>query len=325
MKHTQFKNKTLICIIISSVILIAVFSYYIFIGRYHISEPMMDLEYKKAIIKESHNIFYKLENLRPVVGEEELLEFIKANNNNPEIYTPSGENIKNGTFRANLHMHTTQSDGIASVEKRLDDAQKYAEKYLKGNHMYIAITDHNTVLGAKEVIKVLQRNPDKYKNVKVILGMEVYTAFQSQYKNTPVDIHVLCWCINPYDKFLNKEFFKPKGASKWNRTKPDRDFDFVISKMSKYSIPGVAHPIRYTDELGENKNLYIEEMMNRYMKLSKKPLFTEAYYQVYPRYYKPSDLEREILPYMDFVKNKADEYSIIKTGSTDSHSGIIFN
>ena len=111
--------------------------------------------------------------------------------------------------------------------------------------------------------------------------MEVFTEFKSKYKKTPVEVHVLCWCLNPYDKFLNKEFYKPKNANKWNRVKPDRDFDIVISTMSEYSIPGVAHPVRYTDGLGENRKLYTEEMMRRYGVLSKKPLFTEAYYQVF--------------------------------------------
>ena len=324
MNYRQSKNKTLICFIVFAFILLVAFGYYVFIGRYYISEPMMDLEYKKAIIKESKNVFYRLENLRPVVGEEELIEFIRVNNDNPEIYHPSGKNLEEGIFKANLHMHTLQSDGVVPVEKRLDDAQKYAEKYLKGGCMYIAITDHNTVLGAKDVVKVLQRYPGKYKNVKVVLGMEVYTGFRSKYKETPVETHVLCWCINPYDKFLNKEFFKPKNANKWNRIKPDRDFDDLILMMSKYSIPGIAHPIRYTNNLRENKELYMEEMMSRYGELSKKTLFAEGHYQVYSRYYDPYVMKHEILPYMDFVKKKADEHNIIKTGSTDSHSGYIF-
>lgn len=323
-KHKKIISLLLLVValvIASSVLLL----YYINIGRYHISEPMMDIEYKKAIVKDSGNVFYRLENLRPVVGEEELSEFIRANNNNPQIYTPSAENIQKGIFRANLHMHTTQSDGNASVEQRLDDAQNYAQNNIKNGYMYIAITDHNTVLGAKDAVEILQKHPKKYKNIKVILGMEVYTAFKSKYYNKPVQIHVLNWCINPYDKFLNTEFYKPENANKWNRTYPDRDFDDLILMMSDYAIPGVAHPIRYTNRIGENKFLYMEEMMNRYKQLSKKPLFTEAYYQVYPRYYDKKFVEQEILPYMKYVKQKSDEYNIIKTGSTDSHSTTIFD
>ena len=265
--------------------------------QYLITEPMQDLEYKKAIIKDSHNLSYKLENLRPIVGEKELTDFIKSHNNNPEIYTPSPENIKRGIFRANLHMHTLQSDGKATVEQRLNDAQKYAQSHIKDGYMYIAITDHNTVLGAKEVIKVLQKNPGKYKNIKIIPGMEVFTKFRSRYSKRLVEIHVLAWCINPYDKFLNKEFYKAPNANKWNRKAYDRNFEDVISMMSKYSIPVVAHPVRYTTRIEGDKYLYMNEMFEKYAQLSKKPLVTEGYYQVYPRYYKPDMYKTIVIPF----------------------------
>ena len=325
MKFWNVKKKSLIVLLIAIFISVLYLLFYIFFARYNISSPMMDIEYKKSIIKESHNLFYKLENLRPVVGEEELSEFIRNNNKNPQIYTPSTENIKNGIYRANLHMHTIQSDGKASVKERLDMAQEYAENKIKDGYMYIAITDHNTILGAKDVVKVLQKYPNKYKNVKVILGMEVYTAFSSKYYDKPVEIHVLNWCLNPYDKFLNKEFFKPSSANKWNRTSPDRDFDYVILMMSKYAIPGIAHPIRYTNRIGNNKYKYMDEMMSRYVSLTSKIPFAEGYYQVYPRYYEKEFFKGVISPYIEFVNNKADQHGITKTGSTDSHSFTIFD
>lgn len=313
-----------ICAVIFIVTAIS-FGYFVFAGKYVLTEPMMDLEYKKSIIKDSHNIFYKLENLRPIVGEEELTEFIKSNNNNPEIYTPSPDNIKQGVFRANFHMHTLQSDGKASVKQRLDDAQKYAQEHIKDGYMYIAITDHNTVLGAKEVVRLLQKHPGKYKNIKIIPGMEVFTQFRSKYSKNPVEIHVLTWCINPYDKFLNKEFYKAFNANKWNRGKKDRDFDDVIKMMSKYSIPVVAHPVRYTTRIKGNKYLYMNEMLDKYSKLSNKPLVIEGYYQAYPRYYSPEMYKRIVIPFNNYINQKAAELGILRTGSTDSHSKTIFD
>ncbi len=319
----KLNKKTIILSFILS-IFITGFSLLTYHRYYNITAPMQDIAYKRAIIRESHNLFYRLENLRPVVGEEELTQFIKENNKNPQIYTPSKANIEKGIFRANLHMHTLQSDGHASVKKRLDDAQEYAQNNIKDGYMYIAITDHNTILGAKEVVEILQKNPDKYKNIKVILGMEIFTGFNSKYSSKPVEIHVLNWCLNPYDKFLNQEFYKAPDANKWNRTRPDRDFDQVITMMSKYAIPGIAHPVRYTDRIDGNRYLYVDEMMKRYSQLSAKPLFAEGYYQVYPRYYSHEFVKNYILPYNSFVNKKTDEYNIIKTGSTDSHSEEIF-
>ena len=145
--------------------------------KYHISSPMPDIEYKKAILQSSNNLFYTLEALRPLMGPNELAEFIKTNDKNPQVYTPNIENVLSGKYRANLHMHTTMSDGIQTVEQRMDEAQNYAKNKIKDGYMVIAITDHNTTLGAKEVIKVLEKNKNKYNNIKVIPGIEINTHF----------------------------------------------------------------------------------------------------------------------------------------------------
>ena len=297
---------------------------YINSKRYEISSPMEDLEYKKKIITSSKNLTYKLENLRPLVGPNELERFIRENNDNPEIYTPSEENIKKGIYQANLHMHTTNSDGQARVEYILDQAESYAKKNLKGKPFYLSITDHNTILGAKELIEVLQKNPQKYKNIKVICGIEIFTAYNnSSVAKRPVDIHVLGWCINPYDKFLNKEFYKKNLKDKWNRQLPDRDFDFVITELSNYGLIGIAHPARYIDFLGkENKN-YIKELLQHYKSKNKnKVCYLEGYYQVYPLIIKNYDEEFKNL--LDYINLEAKAQGICRTGSTDVHGYSIF-
>lgn len=306
-------------IIVSSIILIFTI---IFIqnSQYGLSAPMQDLFYKIAIIKESQNPDYKLENLRPLVGERELTKFIRQNDNNPDIYTPNDFNIQNGIFRANLHMHTTNSDGQSTVQDFFDLAQNYAEEHIKNNeYMYIAITDHNTVLGAQEVIKVLQENPNKYTRIKVIAGIEINTIFHDgQFAKEPIHIHLLTWCINPYDEFLNREFYKADLNDKWNMKRPIRDFVWTVKTMSKYGIPGVAHPARYTMHLGKDKYPYINEMLTAYKKITRKQPFTEAYYQSYNDDIK---LDSDYIDYIDF---KANQLKISRTGSTDAHGRTIF-
>ena len=249
-------------------IIVCLFTVFFLKQRYFVASPMEDYEYKKAIILDSKNLTYKLENLRPLVGPKELEKFIRENDNNPQIYTPSKENIHNGRYRANLHMHTTNSDGKASVEFLLEQAQMYAEAKLKGEPFYFAITDHNTVLGAKEVINVLQKNPNKYKNIKIITGMEIYSGYKTNYSEKPFEIHVLAWCINPYDKFLNKEFYKKNLKDKWNRTSPDRDFKEVISFLSERSIVGIAHPARSLERVIDKEG-YIKQLFNDYKQVNK--------------------------------------------------------
>ena len=295
--------------------------------RFKISAPMQDYEYKRTIIETSGNKYYKLENLRPLVGPEELKEFLKAHNNDEQIYTPSQKNINEGVFKANLHMHTVFSDGEAKVNQLLDMAQEYAENNLNGADMYMAITDHNTVLGTKELIEVLQKNPNKYNKVKVVAGIEIFTAYNnSKIAPRPIEIHVLTLGLNPYDEFLNKEFFKKRHRDKWNRTCPDRDFDWVVKEMSNYGVVGVAHPARYTPFLEGDKYDYIKEMLARYRSIAgDNTIFIEGYYQVYPLLPEKAQLGSEYERYLDFINQEAKKNNIILDGSTDVHGMTIFN
>ncbi len=282
--------------------------------RFCIESPMQDLEYKTQIIKSSHNPLYRLEKLRPLVGESELAEFIKTNDDNPKIYAADDN------FRASLHMHTTNSDGRLTVEEMLNQAEALAKKICKDDeYLYIAITDHNTVNGAKELIRILQKN--KYSKIKVIAGMELYTAYNnSKFSKEPVQIHVLALCINPYDEFLNKEFYKKNKYERYNHRYPvERDFDELIGYMKNYAIVGIAHPILYTLDI-EDKYSYMEEMFNRYKKAygTEKPAFTEAYYQSY-RDKTKLRLGDEYEKYLNYITDTSHKMGIIRTGSMDTH------
>lgn len=315
------KKKILIFAVLISFICTMYFVVYNY--RYSVPEPMLDIQYKKEIVKDSHNIFYRVENLRNLVGEEELTNFISVNDDNPQIYTPTLENRKNGVFQANLHMHTINSDGLSNVLNYLNCAQNYADKYLKNDeYVYLAITDHNTVLGAKELIKVLQKYSKKYPKVRVIAGIEVNSKLYST-KTTPqpIEIHTLVWCINPYDKYLNKVFYKKDLNDKWNIPKQEWDFELLVKIMSNYGIPGIAHPARYSDHLGEFKYNHIDELFEKYSFLSKKVLFTEGYYQSYSDKY---SVENEYIDYVNYIEQSAKKRGIIRTGSTDSHGFSIF-
>ena len=322
---------------------------YLNITRYKISAPMEDIEYKKDIIKKSGNPFYKLENLRPLMGEKELTWFIKSNTNNESIYTPSKENRYSGLYQMNLHNHSTNSDGQATVKQLLDRAQYYAQNFIKDGYMIIGITDHNTVLGSKEIIKILQKYPNRYKNIKIVTGMEINSVYKTKYSPLePVQIHILALCINPYDKFLNKEFYKKNKKDMYNRKEQDPNFNEIIKNISKHSITGIAHPARYLTNIKESDRLsYLSEMLDVYKKQTSKVPFIEAYYQSYTtseiksfegikrlsheEYAQIPIEEREKILYGERfnqftadIKKLADNKGVMKTGSTDSHSYSIF-
>lgn len=289
--------------------------------RYKINSPMQDIEYKKKIIKSSKDKSYTLENMRPIVGPQELLQFIAENDNNPQIYTPSDENIKNGIFSANLHMHTLYSDGQMTIRQLLDKAQDYAKDFPDGKYMYVAVTDHNTILGAQNLIFTLQKNPNRYTKIKVVPGIEIFTKFNSKYSNKLIDIHVLTWCINPYDKFLEEEFYKADLSDRYNYQY--RDFDEVIKIMKNHGIVGVAHPARYVSYLKNDKYPYIEEMLGR-LKQTSENVFTEGYYQTYPVLPDKEELGNEYEDFLKHINKTAKNYDIIRTGSTDTHGYSIF-
>lgn len=293
-------------------------------NRYSVAFSMEDYDYKKSIIKSSKNLSYKLENLKPLVGPEELARFIKENDSNPQIYIPSKENIEKGIYQANLHMHTTNSDGLASVEYLLNFALKYSNEKLNKKPIYVAFTDHNTVLGGQELISVLQKNPHKYDQLKIIAGIEISSAlYNSKIAKEPVDIHVLTWCINPYDKVLNKEFYKKDLNDKYNRIIPDRDFKKVISFMSEYGLVGIAHPARYLEFLDKKKYDYVKELLNIYKQANKNNiLYLEGYYQAYPLIIKNYD--KEFIEFLQYINSESEKMGIYRTGSTDVHGYSIF-
>ena len=320
----NYKQIILIFLSLCSFVFCGWYTYEYNFGRYKISAPMEDFEYKKAIIEDSGNVFYKLENLRSIAGPNEFIRFVLENNDRPQTYTPSLENRKNGTYRANFHIHTTDSDGQKTVEERLDEAQVYAENYIKDGYMYIALTDHNTVLGAKHIIKVLQKYPNRYKNLKIVPGLEVSFLYNnSKYSQQPINMHVLALCINPYDKFLNKTFYKKDLKDKWNERVAYFDFKSYMPVLAKYAILGVAHPARYVGHLGKDVYPYIEEMLDTYKYCHSRLLFVEGYYQSYKDNEKAA-IYGDFNKFSNFINTEAQQRGIVLTGSTDAHGPSIF-
>lgn len=119
-------------------------------------------------------------------------------------------------FRANLHVHSNNSDGMMSVERILNNAAKVADKLFDktGSKFFMALTDHDTLDGAKELLLLVASNSEKYKNLKISLGIEISTigtSFKNQLK--PISIHTLVYCINPFDEKFN-DFISEKARLK---------------------------------------------------------------------------------------------------------------
>lgn len=165
--------------------------------------------------------------LRPIIGMQEYKNIIKEFSDSPTYYTPGTSLLtkrqddfeligkSNCTFRASLHNHTTCSDGKMSVLELLNQAALYADEVAKkinpstkAKHapFVIAISDHDTVEGCREAVKIISQNPEKYKNLRVVLGCEfnVENRFLGSEKlKFPVENHIVVNCLNPFDEDLN--------------------------------------------------------------------------------------------------------------------------
>ena len=149
--------------------------------------------------------------LNSVMGKSQLQKLL-------DEFTPADFSIgkdfdgaRNMTFRVNLHNHTTASDGKLTVEQFLEQARKYADRISQNTQsddkppFTIAITDHDTLDGCRDALNILAADPEKYKNLKVVLGSEISVSnCDSEIVSRPLNFELVGYCQNPYDEKLVK-------------------------------------------------------------------------------------------------------------------------
>ncbi|MDD3150143.1 MAG: hypothetical protein PHV68_04850 [Candidatus Gastranaerophilales bacterium] len=198
-----------------------------------------DIEYRKTMLKDLGLKPKDYHRLRPIVGEEEFTSIVKKLETDKMSYTPGklrfveGRNKvdfedfrykDNHSYRANLHLHTRYSDGQLTVSEVLEQAVKYADEVAEKNPseknpFVLAITDHDAVEGCKEAIDIISKNPWKYRNLKIVLGIENTTVHKNNnLLNSPAEIHLLTYGINPVGKDF-KDFLVDKLINKQQNIK----------------------------------------------------------------------------------------------------------
>jgi predicted metal-dependent phosphoesterase TrpH len=103
---------------------------------------------------------------------------------------------KDKSSRADLHNHTTASDGLLTPVQLVEYASQM-------NLSAIAITDHDTVDGIDEAITV-----GDIKKIEVIPGIEINTQVDSN------EIHILGYFINWKSSLLQEKLTEMKSARK---------------------------------------------------------------------------------------------------------------
>ena len=263
----------------------------------------MDEAYKKEL---KCNRITGAEEFKDYIRHQEKKNFLPGCRKNKYILDSHNFcNLKNGLFTANLHVHTQNSDGASDTETIMRHAEAIARYNSKfGSPFMLAITDHDTIDGAKEAFEIFKNNPDRFQHLKLIPGLEISTV-ETKLKNqtAPVAIHLLVYGINPYDVRLN-EFLKEKSRLKLELTKEtienlnnelseELGFEFTLSEaalvhemiakgfdevkrpLMKYTSGKILHNF-YLPEAG----FTYEKPIRAYKQIFKSP---DPYYKLYKK------------------------------------------
>lgn len=140
------------------------------------------------------------DSLMSILSPDKLKEILSKAK--PENFSTGNnfENILNGEFRINLHMHLN-SDGTMSVRELLEQAARYADYRKtvlhKEDPVIIGITDHDMLEGSKEAVRIIAKTPERYRNIQVVLGAEFNTHYGMH------QFEAIGYCLNPFDEGLN--------------------------------------------------------------------------------------------------------------------------
>lgn len=283
---------------------------------------MDDIRYKKDIVKQAKK--YSLHELDFVMGPQELKNYIEKYDNTPsayayERYNPvGGTYLKDKTLRANLNVHTIKTDGHMEVKEILDQAAEYADAVAIAyptTKFIIGFADKDSLDNAPEIIDTVRKEPDKYKNIKVVFGIEISTTLES---NDLIDesskVSLLALGVNPFDKTLLRNF--PRQSLFTSYENISHDFDDIVTILNEqnYLIYGIAKPLQYFDSVSDKYN-YLKNLFEYYNTQENKYKFIEAYYDPYT--YSRS-------PEINQMNELSTHYRFHKVGSLSDYGDNLF-
>ena len=143
-------------------------------------------------------------------------------------------------YYADLHMHSTHSDGKLSVEKIIEHAKNR-------NLKTISITDHDTISGTIEAVQSLNKG-----SLEVIPGIELSTIYQGE------EIHILGYLFDVENKDFAQFIQSTQNHRLERANKMIEKFDSVgihidreeLSKISQGDSIGRPHFARLLIKMG---------------------------------------------------------------------------
>ncbi len=307
----------------------------------------LDVAYKKNMLINMGENPKNVYRLASVAGPQEFENFLSQHNADEDFYKPGNRpaariadidshdmsNVQSGKYGANLHIHSVHSDGHLTISEILDQAVEYADKRVEKNGakepFYVAITDHNTLEGSKEALDLIYKNPQKYKNIKVVLGVEISAKTPEikgfQFKK-PRTTHILAMCVDPHEEVFGNYI---KSLSETSHTVMHARYttleEIVENLQGNKNVKlGLAHPAypNMKDDLKSSSRYKaaVLEMIQQFQRVTKdKGLFVEGYYQGYKD---ELSLDKKLLK---LIKRYCDYLGLLKDGGMDTHFTSIFH
>lgn len=131
---------------------------------------------------------------------------------------------------ADLHIHTTFSDGVYTPEQIVTQAQA-------AGMGCIAITDHDNIQAYDRAERLIH---SRHLGLRLLRGVEMDTDYKGK------DVHVLGYHFNP----TNQEFLQ---ALRWNRVNRIGRTEKMVAKVNSLGYPITFHEVR--EEAGGAKSL----------------------------------------------------------------------
>ena len=186
-------------------------------------------------------------------------------------------------FKANFHIHSNLSDGKLEPLEILNQANKYAQKLPSNEKFSFAVTDHDNIKGVKIIYDEIKKNPDKYKKLHFIPGIELSVKYHNQqFAQNPIELDFLVYGFNPDNPKLQQEITRrqnyliEKTTNLFNEINSENpSLNLSIEKMRKESHNGHLKNIcsnGYLKGLTDYiKNIFYKENItyNEYPMLSK--------------------------------------------------------
>lgn len=282
------KKKNFLGLFILLFVFVAIIGGVVFLISSMSNKPVIDNEYKQALLVGLGQQNGDVKKLESIVGEEEFKLIVEKYNNNPKAYQidekVKGDKklVENLTHRINLNTTTKVSEGSIAIEELLTQAASYADKVKAKNpkekYPYvIALTDYSKVEQNKIALKTIYANPEKYKNLKVVLGVQFWANLKKNEIPSIKDTAYLDmsgYCINPYDKANN--ILAPINYPFMDVVK--------IMQTQKYGVLGLSNPvISYGDWMmveGKGRTDWNNELLAYFTSQVKKtPLLINTYTQ----------------------------------------------